>query len=52
MPTQRHDLGSTGAKVIRFVGDDALCPGCAEAIGVDFNEAREEAWIPVFPAEA
>jgi len=35
-----------------LVGDDALCPGCAEAIGVDFNKAREEAWIPVCPAEA
>lgn len=35
-----------------LLGDEVICPDCAEAIGVDFNTAREEAWLPVCPAEA
>lgn len=34
-----------------LIGGDALCPGCTEALGVDFNKAREEAWIQVRPTE-
>jgi len=34
-----------------LVGDDALCPDCTDALGINFNKAREEAWLPVCPAE-
>jgi hypothetical protein len=34
-----------------LLGDEAVCPGCAEARDIDWNTAVEESWLPVCPAE-